>query len=432
MKSYTCSIWLVSLLISGVLFGQGQGQRHRTRTTALDQFDSLRTTQNREMRRLRQRLEALEKVREKKGKESKIQALLEKAKSMSEQKKKTDSETRKFHGGLRQQSALNPNISIGGEFYFSAGKSESDLNRLPSETEWGTGQLFMREVELGVESALDPFSRGKVFIGFDGDAVSVEEAYITWLNFPLSTNLKLGKFKNQFGQLNRYHNHALPQFDRPRVLVQFFGNEQLHGIGLSGNILLPRLWADVNELDLEVISGGNSISFTNEGEHNLIYVTRLKNYYDLNRSTYLEIGFSGVTGHNDPAEMNRTWIGSTDITVKWQPPGRSKYKGVEWRTEFLYSARDTSAAVNAWGAFSSLQIRLGARTLMSVRADYTQLPWDNTLWERGGALALDYWQSEFVLIRFQYTMVDRNFNESDHRFILHTCWAMGPHKHDAY
>lgn len=430
MKPFIGSIWLIFVLLSGALFGQGR--QHRLRATAIDQIDSLKTIQGHEMRRLRLRLDALEKANEKKGKESEIQALLKKAKSMSEHKKEPDSETRKFHSGLRQQSAMNPNISIGGDFYFVSGKSKSELNKLPSETEWGTGQLFMREVELGVESALDPFSRGKVFIGFDGEEVSVEEAYITWLNGPLNTNLKLGKFKNQFGQLNRYHDHALPQFDRPRVLTQFFGNGQLNGIGLAGNILLPRLWAHVNELDLEVVSGGNRLSFTNEGDHNLIYITHLKNYYDLNRSTYLEIGFSGAAGHNDPAEMNRTWVSGMDITVKWQPPGRAKYKGVEWRTELLYSARDTSAAVSAWGAFSSLQIRLGARTLMSVRADYTQLPWDNNLREHGGALALDYWQSEFVFMRVQYTWIDRNFNESDHRFILQTSWAMGPHKHEAY
>lgn len=435
MKIYRWIIWSVSLMISATVSAQGRQHRMQARSAEhlSKQFDSLKTTQDEEIKRLRQRLGELEQDHEKKNKASQIQELLNKARSMSGQKKETDSETRKFHSGLRQQSALNPNISIGGDFYFAAGKSKSELNRQPSETEWGTGQLFMREVELGVESALDPFSRGKVFIGFEGEAASVEEAYLTWLNCPLNMNLKLGKFKNQFGQLNRYHTHALPQFDRPRSLVQFFGNESLHGVGLSGNFLLPQLWSDVNELDLEIISGGSGFSFTNQGRNNLVYVTHLKNYYDLNRSTYLEIGLSGAAGKNDAAETKRTWICGADVTLKWQPPGSAKYRGAEWRTEFLYSARDTAAAtVNAWGGFSSLQIRLGARTMMSVRADYTELPWDNTLWERGGALALDYWQSEFVFIRFQYTLVDRNFDESDHRFILQTCWAMGPHKHEVY
>lgn len=427
----------ILLIISTALESPAQQRHQRGRARNLEQLseqlDSLQTAQKKQMHRLWKRLENMEQADEKNRKQERMRNLLQKAKQMSQEKKKEQGQQKKFVSGLRQQAALNPNVSIGGEFYFAAGKSETDLNRLPSETEWGTGQLFMREVELGVESALDPYSHGKVFIGFDGDAVSVEEAYINWLNCPLNMNLKLGKFKNQFGQLNRYHNHALPQFDRARVLVQFFGNEQLSGVGMSGNFLLPRLWSHVNELDVEAVSGGSGISFTDGGKHNLIYISRLKNYWDLSRGTYLEIGFSGATGKNDPAEIYRTWIGGTDITIKWQPPGKSKYRGLEWRTELLYSKRDTAAVtVNSWGAFSSLQIRLNARALASVRADYTQLPWDNNMREKGGAVALDYWQSEFVFVRLQYTYIDRNFDESDHRFIMQTCWAMGPHKHEAY
>ncbi|MBN2104024.1 hypothetical protein JW835_08305 [bacterium] len=381
------------------------------------------------LQRIENRLQQLEKEE----KESNIQELLNKAKMMSRKKKEGIDEHKKFHSGLRQQSAMNPNISVGGEFYFATGKSQSDLNRLPSEKEWGTGKLFLREVELGVESALDPYSRGKVFIGLGNEEASVEEAYLVWLNCPLNMNLKMGKFKTQFGQLNRYHDHALPQFDRPRVLVQFFGNETLHGLGLAGNFLLPRLWAHVNELDLEVISGGNGFSFTHEGRHNFVYVTHLKNYYDLSRSTYFEVGLSGAAGKNDPKEVRETWIGGADVTLKWQPPDRAKYKGLEWRTEFLISKRQEGPDwINAYGAFSSIQFRLAARTLISGRLDMTQLPCDRDMWERGGAVAFDYWQSEFVFIRLQYTYIDRNFDENDQRLILHTCWAMGPHRHEAY
>jgi hypothetical protein len=380
---------------------------------------------------LKHRLELLEKSRPDQEKQ-KIQDLLNQAKDLADDKKKSVNEHIKFHSGLRQQSALNPNISVGGEFYFALGKSGSDLNRLPSETDWGTGQLFFREVELGIESALDPFSRGKVFIGFDGDAVSVEEAYITWLNCPLNMNLKLGVFKNQFGKLNRVHTHALPQFDRPRVLVQFFGKETLHGTGIGGNFLLPSLWAQVQELDLELISGGNGFSFTPESQHKLIFVSHFKNYYDLNRSTYLEIGLSGAAGDHNVAGM-QSLVGGLDMTLKWQPPGRMKYAGLEWITEMLFSHRETHQDwENGWGGFTSVQMRTGPRTVISGRLDYTQLPSNPSLFERGFALALDYWQSEFVFIRLQYTFLDRNFDKNDRRLILHTCWAMGPHKHEAY
>jgi hypothetical protein len=366
--------------------------------------------------------------------EDEMRKLLEEAQKLASQKKETKATLdRKFHSGLRQQSALNPNISLSGDYYFAYGTSESDYNRLPSEESWGTGQMFLREMELGMQSALDPFSRGKVFISFGREGVFLEEGYMQWLNLPLNMNLKMGEFKTQFGKLNRYHDHALPQFERPLVLTNFFGLTSLKGFGVSANFLLPSMTADVNELDLEVVTGGVDHSFTSEGKHNLIYVTHLKNYYDINRSTYFEFGFSGATGHNNPEETYRSYIGGLDLKLRWAPPDRAKYRGIEWRTEFLFSRRNAlDSHTDAWGFFSSIQCRLNARWLMSARLDYSQLPWNSDLEEKGGAICFDFWQSEFVFVRFQYTYINRNFDENDSRFIFQTNWAMGPHKHEAY
>ena len=371
---------------------------------------------------------------EKTEKEDEMRKLLDQAQKLSSQKKEEKATIdRKFSSGLRQQSALNPNISLGGDYYFSYGSSKSDYNRLPSEVSWGTGQMFLREMELGLQSALDPFSRGKVFISFFREGVMLEEGYIELLNLPLKMNLKLGEYKTQFGNLNRYHDHALPQFERPLVLTNFFGTTSLKGFGIAANFLLPSITANVNEFDLEIITGGVGHSFTGQGKYNLILVSHLKNYYDLNRSTYFEIGFSGAMGKNDPQETNNTIVGGADLILKWTPPDRAKYRGIEWRTEFLYSNRkQPDQSINAWGFFSSVQCRLDARWLFSGRIDYSQLPWDDGMNENGFAVCFDYWQSEFVFFRFQYTYINRNFDENDNRFIFQTNWAMGPHKHEAY
>ena len=67
-------------------------------------------------------------------KEEEMKKLLEQAKRLaSEKKEKGISLDKKFHSGLRQQSALNPNISLGGDFYFAYGSSSSEYNRIPSE-----------------------------------------------------------------------------------------------------------------------------------------------------------------------------------------------------------------------------------------------------------------------------------------------------------
>ena len=383
---------------------------------------------------LLKRIEALEKQQKKAEQANMLEKLKQKAQALSQQKKKEDdSETRKFHSGLRQQSALNPNISLGGDFYAAYGSSDSEYNRLQGDRSWGTGRFFLREMELALQAPLDPFTRGKVSLSFGREGVVVEEGYMQWLNLPLNMNLKVGEFKMQFGQLNRYHDHALPQFDRPYVLNAFFGTGTLGGFGVGANFLLPRLTAQVNELDLEVVSGGSGITFTDQSKHDLILLAHFKNYYDLSRSTYLELGFSGATGHTDAQADLRATLLATDLTLKWSPPGRAKYKGMEWRTEVIYGKRElANATIDSWGAFSYLQYRVGPKHLVGVRGDYTQFPENETFEEKGFSLFLDYWQSEFVFMRFQYSLINRNFDENDNRFIVQTCWAMGPHKHETY
>lgn len=391
--------------------------------------------QERKLAELEKTIQELEAKIEESEQEDEMRKLLEDAQKLSSQKKEDEAslDERRFHSGLRQHSALNPNISLGGDYYYAFGRSESEYNSERSELSWGTGQFYMREMELTFEAALDPYARGKAFIGLGEEGAGVEEGYIVLLNWPLNMNLKLGKYKMQFGVINRYHCHALPQFELPLVMTNFFSNETLSGVGIAANFLLPSITAHVNELDMEVVSGGADRSFTSEGRHNFIYVTHYKNFWDLNRSTFCEFGLSGAFGHNDPHETYKTAIGGADLRFKWSPPERSKYRGIEWWTEALYSHREEMEGhVDSWGIFSLLQCRLGARWVCSLRLDYSQQPTDNSLEEYGGAVSVEFWQSEFVFMRLQYTYIDRNFDEDDRRFYVQTVWAMGPHKHEAY
>ncbi len=391
--------------------------------------------QETQLERLERLVRELQARIEEAEREDEMKELVEEARRLAarERDEGVPAEERKFYSGLRQHSALNPNISVGGDYYYAYGTSESDYNREVSNINWGTGRFFLREMEISFESVLDPYARGKAFIGIGEEGADVCEAYMQLLNWPLNMNLKLGKYRMQFGSINRWHCHALPQFDRPLVMANFFGNESLKGVGAAANFLLPSLTAHVNELDLEIASAGDDLSFTSEGKHHLVYVAHLKNYWDINRGTYVEVGLSGALGNNDPAEKHRTQVGGMDLKVKWTPPGKAKYRGIEWWTEILYSSRETEGEnIESWGLFSLLQYRLGSRLIFGCRFDYSELPYDNCLKEYGGTANLDYWQSEFVVFRLQYSHIDRNFDEDDDRIIVQTVWAMGPHKHEAY
>ena len=349
-----------------------------------------------------------------------------------------------FYGRQRQMNQLNPEISMTGDFIGMVRSPQSptgtayapwdgmdftdNLTFLPAGN-----RFFLRAAELNVVAPLDPFTRGKFFLEIPGDgSLVIEEAYMQWVSH---THLKIGLFRNQFGQINRWHEHALPQVDRPHVLTTFFNQDGLEGLGVSGNWVLGRLWSHVNELTLEYVSGGDGISFAGGKGHDRVAVARLKNYYDLTSDAYLEIGLSGAQGVNDLVGDYLSTIWGVDLNYRWAPAGRSHYRSFDVRAEALFSNRETPlGTIQTWGGYLSAQRRLGARLVASVRFDYTQLPWDRNETIRGIAGTLDLWQSEFVFFRIQIDSVRMSFADSGtiNRMILQTVWSMGPHKHEAY
>ena len=130
------------------------------------------------------------------------------------------------------------------------------------------------------------------------------------------------------------------------------------------------------------------------------------------------------------------------MIYKWVPVGRSKYRTLDWKSEFLYSYRQgVLENIKSKGFYSSLQYKLNARFWLSGRIGYSELPYDNSQSEWDFTGCVDFWQSEFVFLRLQYQYNMREINSMNnysgelpdaHSFLAQICWAMGPHKHEAY
>jgi len=407
--------------------------------------DSVKNVQQK-ISKVEKRLEEIETKLEKEEQEKELQKLLDEAEKLKNVEKKKESGVgKKFHTGVRRQSGLNPNISVSGDFFGSLSSERKPFNKEPGEFFYGTNGFYLRELELSFNAPLDPFTRGKSFLSVSENEIGIEEAYVEWLNLPVQMNLKVGIFNPEFGILNRYHDHALPQFDRPKVLTNLFTNANMGGTGVAGNFLLkPLLGADASIFDFSTIHGGTGQSFTDQGELNLLYVGNFTNYYDLTSDTFLEWRLGGVAGHNDPAEKNWTTIGNVSLNIKWMPMGRSKYRTIDWKTEFFYSHRNTPAgAINSKGLYSSIQNKLNAQWWLTARFDYSEMPYDSDQYEWAATIGADFWQSDFVFLRFQYQYSQREFTDiiasiasetypDDHVLTVQMNWAMGPHKHEAY
>lgn len=381
---------------------------------------------------------------EAKEQEDELKKLLEEATKLTTVEKKEEQGVgHRFTSGLRQQQKLNPNISVSGDFFGGISSSKDDFVSDPSNVSYGNNGFFMREMQVTMIAPLDPFTRGKTFISFFENDIVIEEAYMEWLHLPARMNLKMGIFNAEYGFLNRFHDHALPQFDRPKVLVNMFSSAPIGGFGVAGNfMLMPLFWSSSTILDFSVLQGGSGHSFTDQGKNNLLYVGNLTNFYELSRDTYLEWRLAGVAGKNDPAEKYNSYVGSLGFSLKWVPVGRSKYKTLDWKTEFLFSRRTIPGDhIFSKGFYTSLQNKLNARWWISGRFDYSELPYDKDQHEWALTGCLDFWQSEFVFIRLQYQYSKRDFTNiinvpgnypDDSSLVFHVCWAMGPHKHEAY
>ena len=407
--------------------------------TMQQQINELQQDYTTKIAELTQKIKDLEKEKAEQEEKAELEELLKSAQNFSNKEKKKElSISKVFTGGQRQLQALNPNISMTGDFFGSVTSSDAPGIKNPSEFTDGRNQFNLREAEFHIIAPLDPYTRGKFFLGIpgSGDVSLVDmigEAYMEWLNLPLNMNLKIGKYNTQFGILNRWHTHGLPQIDRPSALTNLFGTENFGGFGVSANFLLPKLWADVNEFDVEIVTGGGGISF-DESHDNVILVSHLKNYFDLNRDSYLELGASVSHGYNDQMNSQKTTIGAIDLTYKWSPVGGSHYKTVEFRNEFFLSHRETMQGdLDRFGFYSYLSSKTGYRFWVGMRYGYSQIPFTMTKeheWDLSPYV--DFWQSEFVMLRLQYSYTQRSFTDNDHSVFIQSVWSMGPHKHDAY
>ncbi len=323
-------------------------------------------------------------------------------------------------GESRQRglNALNPEISLTG-------------NVLATASDQGREEFEVQEFEIDLQAALDPFSRTRLTVAMHGEEVEIEEGYIQYSSLPGGLELTFGKFRQQFGVLNRQHLHALPQSEYPAVLTTVFGEEGLGQTGVSLRWLLPRPWAGANELTLQ-LTDGSSDAFGGEDFEHLAALVHLKNFWEAGEATWFEWGLSGAAGETPEGGDSQVW--GTDLTYHWQPPARAKYRELTWRTEVLLSQRDDLAGTrrDAWGGYSYLEGLVARNLYLGVRYDDVADPLAPDLRRRGFVPYLSWWQSEYVRLRGEFQLLEDDTGDDENRFLLQLTWAAGPHKHETY
>jgi len=366
-------------------------------------------------------------------------------------------------GGLGLQ-ALNPEISFAGDFLFSTRQDNTSDQ---------SSNFDFRVLDIHVESWLDPYTRFKAAIPVTEDEAKLGEGYITLYGITDNVNLTLGKFRQQFGVVNRWHKHALDQVDFPLALRQIFGNGGLNQSGVSVDWMMEPAGDVSQQLTFQVTDGSNDRLFGENSHNRPSLLLHYKNYRDLSKDTYLEYGLSGLVGWNDEWTIDEditddytttqdsrkmTTVLGADLSVLWEPTEKMRYRNIEWRSEaYLLDKRllapDGSGAdnINAWGLYSYLQSKISRTVDIGIRADYFRpdskdyanisdslslsplaVTGDNPyMWQIGPYIT--WWQSPFVKFRVEYNHAEGSGIDVPRDVIwLQAVFAAGPHKHERY
>lgn len=363
-----------------------------------------------------------------------------------------------------KNTRMLPDISVVGDLLgdFSPNRS----------TQESRARFGVREVELALQAAVDPYFRGDVFIGFHDEGAAVEQAFITTMALPAALELKIGRFLMPFGKQNQTHRHDLHTVDHSYVVQDFLGAEGLKGDGLwLSRVFAP--FAFYQEIQLTVVDkvgAGHSHEHEEEEEPipleransslgGLGYSARLRNYWDLSESSNIELSGSVVTGKRPvafeehvpgicmPADdedhgcvtganVRQTVVGA-DFTYRWRPLAQGLYKSFILQAEVMkqLNASDTDVpdpftsdmlpeADDELGGYVFARYQLTRRGHIGARYDFIK--------DELNAISgyYEFFPSEFSKLNFAFERLNPSADDaaSVNRILVQATFALGPHK----
>ncbi len=331
-----------------------------------------------------------------------------------------------YGGATGAAKALNPDISVIGDFLGAVGRNR--VRPVPT--------LEFHETEISFQAIVDPFARADFFVSLNREGIELEEGYLTFTSLPAALVGKVGKMRAAFGKVNTIHNHALEWTDRPLVTENLVGGEEgISDAGLSVSRILPAPKGIFLEATGQVYRGDSGSLFAASQKKDVTYVAHLRGYRDLSESTNIDLGFSFARGHSAPVLPDGSDVGRNsntnlygiDATLRWKPLRRAIYHHFLARAELVWSQRDQLSSAlpetqKAFGFYTSAEYRLNRRWTVGGRYDRSGRAREANLTDSGFSALLTYWPSEFSQVRGQYRFAryadGRDANELRFQFLF--------------
>ncbi len=314
---------------------------------------------------------------------------------------------------------FNPAIAVIGNFLATAGHNPVDNQ--PS--------LQSKETEISFQAIVDPYAKADVFVSISNDGVELEEGYVTFLHLPFDLLVKAGKFKAQFGKVNTLHAHVLPWADEPLPLINLLGSEEgWNDSGLSVAKLIELPGDTFSELTGQVFRGDVEGLFAAPSRGKLAWLGQYRIYRDFGDDHNLEVGASYGEGFNGTSTAARTSLQNGHLVYRWKPLQGRPYRSFILRGEFFRSVRQQPGPSQiASGYYVSGDYQLTRRWFAGARYEWAGHVDDATRHDRGEALTLTFWPSEFSQIRGQLRQRRYAGGITANEGILQIQYAIGAH-----
>jgi hypothetical protein len=337
---------------------------------------------------------------------------------------------------------LAPDISAVGDFVADVSPKGS--------TQESACRFCIREVEVAIQAPVDPYFRGDVFLGIsDEEGIAIEQAYLTATALPWGLEARFGRFLMPFSKQNTTHRHDLHTLEYPYVVQRFFGPEGLKGTGLYvGKVFSPLGFYQeliVTAVDRvgEAPEGLTTPEPVNKELSGLGYSARLRNYWDLNEATNLELSASAITGEreqplttgpNDAIGARQTHVGG-DLTFRWRPLQQGNYRSFILQAEFIRQINEKVSLptfagpdrdYNGYYTFARWQVT--RRGFIGGRFDNVEDPELGGATLRAGSGYLEWFPSEFSKINAAYERLMPTGLPAVNRILLQAAFSVGPHK----
>lgn len=286
--------------------------------------------------------------------------------------------------------------------------------------------FLFQELELGLQSVIDPYARADIFVSFTPGDVSVEEAYLTTLSLPAGLQLRAGRFFTPVGRINGTHPHTWDFLDAPLAHDRLVGNEKLAGPGLDASWLAPLPW--FAELHLVAQTTAPSPG----DDQRLTGTARLSQFVALSEAATLGVGVS-ATRRDEGSGAFRD-LGAVDLFAKYRPPSGRAYMTVQGELyERRFRGGASSDGGDGWGGYAQLFWRQDAWFGYGLRWDQAPVagadpaaPFASGVELRWSAVG-DWFLTEFQRLGLQVAWDRRPGRQDGWEALLHLEFVIGAH-----